>query len=215
MQEENHLFQGLRRDNHPIRQDGKFLWDAYNIRLTDREDNTYLSITNEKGTHDTGIKFKGLYVGHCVLDNYLIVFTANDDSTDNYIYRLENTPDGYKTRVLFHEENSWEGSWNPSHPIEALGVYETELVQKVYWVDGVNQPRMINITKPEYKLQNTKYASVIEKLPFWDYSNPLNNSKPEGYTDEEWSDFLADYKNDYPNIYAKDSFDFVRTLNLH
>lgn len=214
MQEENHLFQGLRRDNHPIRQDGKFLWDAYNIRLTDREDNTYLSITNEKGTHDTGIKFKGLYVGHCVLGNYLIVFTANDDSTDNYIYRLENTPDGYKTRILFHEENSWEGSWNPNHPIEALGVYETELVQKVYWVDGVNQPRMINITKPEYKLQNTKYASVIEKLPFWDYSNPLNNIKPTEYTDEEWTAFINDYKKEYSNIYIRDSFDFVRNLKL-
>ena len=50
MQEDNHIFQGLRRDNHQIRQETKFLWDAHNIRITNREDNTLLSITNEKGT---------------------------------------------------------------------------------------------------------------------------------------------------------------------
>ena len=34
MKEDNHVFQGLRRDNQQIRQDAKFLWDAHNIRIT-------------------------------------------------------------------------------------------------------------------------------------------------------------------------------------
>ena len=50
MQQDNHVFQGLRRDNHQIRQDAKFLWDAHNIRFTARDDNTLLSMTNERGT---------------------------------------------------------------------------------------------------------------------------------------------------------------------
>ena len=50
MQEDNHIFQGLRRDNHQIRQDAKFLWDAHNIRFTARDDNTLLS--NEIKTCD-------------------------------------------------------------------------------------------------------------------------------------------------------------------
>jgi len=34
-------------------------------------------------------------------------------------------------------------------PIECLGVYENEVIQKVYWTDGLNQPRLINIVKTE------------------------------------------------------------------
>ena len=149
MKEETHIFQGMKRDVHQIRQDGKFLWDAHNIRITSREDSTGFSITNEKGTLDTGVSFIGYYVGHCVLGKYLVVFTAGTDGSNNYIYRVEKTEDGYDLIVLFHEESAWSGSWNPDNPIEAIGVYETELVQKVYWVDGINQPRVINITKPE------------------------------------------------------------------
>lgn len=157
MQEDNHIFQGLRRDNHQIRQDAKFLWDAHNIRLTNREDSTLLSITNERGTSNPIVSLYGYYVGHCVLGKYLVVFTSNDDSTDNYIYRIEKTSKGYNTVVLFHEEDSWEGSWSVGYPIEAIGVYETELIQKVYWVDGKNQPRVINIADTERNYIKTSF----------------------------------------------------------
>ena len=124
MQEDNHIFQGLKRDNHQIRQDSKFLWDAHNIRLTNREDNTLLSLTNEKGTSGELMTFQGYYVGHCVLGKHLVVFTANDDGSDNYIYRIEKTNDGYKSIILFNEDNIWDGAWRPDYPIEAIGVYE-------------------------------------------------------------------------------------------
>ena len=154
MKEETHIFQGMRRDNHQIRQDGKFLWDAHNIRLTNREDSTFLSITNEKGTSSSLLTFEGYYVGHCVLGKYLVVFTANDDSSDNYIYRVEKTNSGYTSTVLFHEADVWDHGWNPNHPIEAIGIYENEQVQKVYWIDGINQPRVINIVK-----ENANYST--------------------------------------------------------
>lgn len=115
-----------------------------------------LSVTNERGTAYTGVELTGFYVGHCVVGKYLVVFTSNDDSSDNYIYRIEKTSSGYKTIILFHNPDMGKGSWSPTHPIEAIGVYETEFVQKVYWVDGINQPRVINIAKPELKL-DSKY----------------------------------------------------------
>lgn len=79
MREENHVFQGMRRDNHQIKQDAKFLWDAYNIRITNRDDSTLLSITNERGTSSPLLTFNEYYVGHCVLGKYLVVFTATED----------------------------------------------------------------------------------------------------------------------------------------
>ena len=33
MNQDYHVFQGMRQDNPPIRQNTNFLWDAYNIDL--------------------------------------------------------------------------------------------------------------------------------------------------------------------------------------
>lgn len=209
MKEETHVFQGMRRDNHQIRQDGKFLWDAHNIRLTNRDDSTFLSITNEKGTSDPLVEFQEYYVGHCVLGKYLIVFTANDDSSDNYIYRVEKTNSGYKTIILFHEADVWEGGWNPNNPIEAIGVYETEFVQKVYWVDGINQPRVINIAKPELKLPATIDVNGTKQPLLID---GVNLSGPNYSTDPNVDEYL--YHNCPNGLYKKESFNFVRDLYL-
>ena len=201
MQEDNHIFQGLKRDSHQIRQDAKFLWDAHNIRLTNRDNSTLFSITNERGTDDTGVALKGYYVGHCVINKYLIVFTSADDSSDNYIYRIEDTNNGYNVVILFHESEIWDKGWSPYNPIETIGVYETNLVQKVYWIDGVNQPRVINIAKPELKIPHNYIVDGV------DFQDPNNNQNQE----------LIDYLNtNFPNgLYLKDSFDFVRELSLN
>ena len=160
MKEETHVFQGMRRDNHQIKQDGKFLWDAHNIRITNREDNTLLSLTNEKGTLSTGLTFREFYVGHCVLGKYLIVFTATEDDGYSYIYKVERLDDGgYKSSILYQGYLML----NPLHPIETLGVYENELVQKVYWIDDINQPRVINIVKenPNYNVNSFDFVQSL------------------------------------------------------
>lgn len=216
MQEDNHVFQGLRRDNHQIRQDAKFLWDAHNIRITNREDNTLLSLTNEKGTSDSLVEFQGYYVGHCVLGKYLVVFTANDDASDCTIYRVEKLEEGdYRTIILFKDTSGqpwWSDNskgWTPEHPIEAIGVYETESVQKVYWVDGINQPRVINIAKPELKLpthievNGTKQPLLIDGVCL---------SGPNYSTDPNIDQYLYYTLNE--GLYNKESFNFVSSLKL-
>lgn len=143
MQQDNHIFQGLRRDNHPIRQDAKFLWDAHNIRFTARDDNTLLSMTNERGTEpiDT-VDIKGLYVGHCIIGEYIIVFTEYKRVVKtNYIYRISKVNDTWKSVQIYEGDLKM----NCKNPLQTLGIYEGDLVQKVYWVDGINQPRVINV----------------------------------------------------------------------
>ncbi len=167
MQEDNHIFQGLKRKGHELRQDAEFLWDAHNIRLTNREDNSAFSITNERGTSDSIFEYLGKYVGHCVLNNYLVVFTARKNDNDDwisYIYRTEKKLDPnkeneyqYETLLLY---NSPDLNLNPAYPIEAIADYETDLIQKVYWTDGVNSPRVINIATPELKGITKKLAPV-------------------------------------------------------
>lgn len=139
MHEDTHLFQGMRRDNHPIRQGSNFLWDAKNIRFTAIKEDTSLSITNERGTSDILNSFTGKYLGHCTIGEYLIVFTYNRQDNQNRIYRVHKQ--SLQPEVLF------SGELNMYTPIQTLGVYESSIIQKVYWVDGRNSPRVINIVK--------------------------------------------------------------------
>ena len=45
-----HIFGGMQRDRSVSKQSPEFLWDALNIRMTARDGDTLLSITNERGT---------------------------------------------------------------------------------------------------------------------------------------------------------------------
>lgn len=150
-----HAFQGMRRDNHPIRQESKYLWEAHNIRFTAREDNTLLAMTNERGPKYTNVELLGQYVGHCVLGNYIVVFTYYRKTSDNYIYRI------YKKDNTWKEDLLYKGNLNmdDEHLAQTLGIYEGNLVQKVYWVDGKNQPRVINIMADKLR-----YNKDISKL---------------------------------------------------
>ncbi len=40
-------------------------------------------------------------------------------------------------------------NFNAEAPIEAFSIYENENIQKVYWTDGINQPRVINIKETD------------------------------------------------------------------
>lgn len=172
MRQDFHVFQGMRQDNHPIRQESKYLWEAHNIRFTARDDSTLLSMTNEKGTKIITKLIVGSYIGHCVVGNYLVVFTVNNkDSTLNYIHRIEKKADGWVTTILYIGNLNMD----VEHPIQALGIYEGELVQKVYWVDGKNQPRSINIVANRllFKDKDIMELSDADK----------NNLYPEGCFD--------------------------------
>lgn len=159
---DNHIFGGLQRDLAVSKQKPEFLWDALNIRLTARDGDTFLSVTNEKGTlqatmitggdssHEVqDFSFEGDYLGHCVLGKYLIVFTASD--WNSFIYKIEKLDD-CTFRLHGNEGIIVRGQlgFRKDHPIESIGVYENLNIQKVYWVDGYNPVRFINIVDPKY-----------------------------------------------------------------
>lgn len=165
MQEDNHVFQGMKRATHPIKQDRNFLWDAHNIRLTTRGQETMLSLTNERSTkHLLDFKDTDKYVGHVVLGNYLVVLVH---STEDIIYRIDLNL--MKKVILFKGDLNLD----PSHPAQMIADYESELVQKVYWVDGINSPRVINIAKPKLSgvekdtdADGTDYSDIYSDSPF-------------------------------------------------
>ena len=154
---ETHIVTGMTRDLSVSRFDNRFVVDARNIRITSTKDNaTLLSVTNEKGTGRFAVSgsIKGVILGHAVLNKTLVLFTTEHTTATSAdpilagngldrIYRLDFSDDfnSATSTVLF------EGNLNfyYKNPLETLPYYETDSIQKVYWVDGRNQPRMINI----------------------------------------------------------------------
>lgn len=141
---ETHVVQGMSRDLAVHRFNPNMVVDARNIRITTlKENSTLLSVTNEKGTARlsvSGTDILGTVIGSAVLNSTLVLFTTE---SQDHIYRLDFASD-FNSAVCTSLFNGPLG-FDTSHPLETLPVYETETIQKVYWVDGKNQPRMINI----------------------------------------------------------------------
>lgn len=119
MKQDTHKFIGMKRDAHPINQDGKYLWEAHNIRLTSRDGDSLLSITNERSTSKIKLFTEaGEYVGHSIVGNYLVLFTSN-----NYIYRVDM--DSMESRILYHNASL---NLETEFPIQAISDYESALI---------------------------------------------------------------------------------------
>ena len=81
----------------------------------------------------------GEYRGHAILNDYLVLFTHSKEDSTDYIYRLEYINNNIEGIIKYF------GDLGLSDNIETLAYYESEDIQKVYWVDGKHQPRFINI----------------------------------------------------------------------
>lgn len=266
---ENYIFTGVQRDVSASKHPAQFLYNGRNIRLTARKHSTSMSITNEKGTspfkdeNGNQISIKGQYLGHCLVNNYLVVFStisgedsgdaksmgykppyvdyftdrnhdtdsisdweqkgsnqgtsSSSDSSDNTDTSSgtdennnenkdstsENNKDDNNTSGNDTDNNTnnsstkegpdyitridlssgdwiilYNGNLNFSleNPIEAIASYESALIQKVYWTDNRNQPRLINITEDRLSKRAT------EEDPNYPYVTP------------EWFDFVPTLK---------------------
>ena len=167
-QSSNHIFVGLQQDTSVSKQAPEYLIDAHNIRLTAREGETLLSVTNEKGPKELVIKnndgnrnayIQGTILGHCVLNDYLVLFT-HDDTYGDSILRIDMANDPPTMVNMFQSPGRQSLGFDVNYPIEAIGDYENEHIQKVYWTDGINQPRVINIMHSPYS-----WAGAFDFVP--------------------------------------------------
>lgn len=67
------------------------------------------------------------------------IFSSND-----YIYKITKENKEWTNELLY----SGNLNFSLSNPIEAICNYDNFNNRKVYWVDGINQPRVINIDTP-------------------------------------------------------------------
>ena len=171
----NFKTQGMQRDLSASAFNPKYAYENKNIRLTSTEDNDFFSIVNERGNkllhiNSIGDSISGTPIGQAVIDNELVLFTTGNSNVEevtdieDYVKNIPNIPFSPKTipslgtdtiyKLWFDNSKELEGEvlysgqlgFNSNNPIEALSFYENESLKKVYWVDGINSPKVINIS---------------------------------------------------------------------
>ena len=184
---------GMRQDNLVgTGFSSKFAHEIMNMRLNTIGDYTTASWTTEKGTLEKPIiwdkdvptetleaLYASLYpngstepvgmfnpIGQAVINDQWIVFcvhTNNNEHIDDAIFKIyyKNGTDDLYGQLLYIGNLNFD----EEHPIETLISYENENLQKVYWVDGKNQPRMINVAPNGirfYREHDTQFDFVKE-----------------------------------------------------
>ena len=146
MNQDKHVFKGMERKTSEANHNKEFLWDAHNIRFESIDGQSNLSISKDPGNIKQ-ISIPGMYLGHCIAGEYLIVFTKDPE---DFCYILRITI-GLNCEALYVDNDHVSTlDFSFEHPIEAHYYYESEIVQKVYWTDGVKPLRMINIVQDKY-----------------------------------------------------------------
>lgn len=154
----------------------QYAFEMRNIRLSTTEEGSLLSMTNEKGNSymgqlitDDGNTVTLTVLGTGVFSDYCIIFattTSGSTAGDDYILCVKsdgNVYEYYKGNLGFSDSN----------PIRTICVYENEDVQKVYWIDGINVPRVANVAPSAVadESRDLKHHQKFDFLPAIDFDN--------------------------------------------
>lgn len=82
-----------------------------------------------------------IIIGHTTTRDAIIIFSTSSNGMD-CIWRLNNVLTGQYDLELVYVRHL---SFSVNNPIQAIFNYENENIQKVYWVDGKQQIRTINL----------------------------------------------------------------------
>ena len=198
---------GMQRDLAASAFNSEFAYENKNIRIITNEDNTLYSLVNEKGTKLVNINgidsIKGVVIGEATIDDELILFTADTTSDiknkKDRIYKIKLNGDNLDGQILFEGDLNF----NPKYPIEALIFYENEYIKKVYWTDGLNQPRVINIaaTSDVISKWNTDSFNFVRTLNLKEQVTIERNIVANG----DFAPGVIQYAFTYYNKYGQES----------
>lgn len=161
----------------------------------------------------------GIPVGTAVINHKLVVFTAKDQEELDHIFLLKKAPKGSitndvnKESVDFIVDTLYEGNLglDSDYPLEILVSYESEIIQKVYWTDNFNPPRVINIASG--KSYTSIPSSIIDTI--YDFAPTLKLqetvSVEKVYGSGEFPAGVIQYAFTYYNKYMQESAVFYVT----
>lgn len=131
------------------------------ILLTDRGDKyIYYVDTIPEDTVAEYTYIQGKYVGSAILNDTVVLFTAKEKNSYIYALTIGDTVKGILKYV-------GELGFSENHKIETVSYYVSEDIQKVYWCDGINNVRSINIKEIVFNKPTSyfDFTPEVEKFP--------------------------------------------------
>lgn len=152
---------------------------AENIKLIANEDSNGFILENAEGnteliniTDIDGVTVSYNIVGSCVIDKYLVLFLTTSSSitpsTDTSIIARITIIDGKvqsKDRIYIDSAAKGRLKLSSVYPLKTVGSYESEDNIKVYFSDGYNEDRFVNIMDSSVADQNINKFSLIPDFP--------------------------------------------------
>lgn len=138
-------------------------YEVKNFRINATANSNAIELTSEKSTKQMilkGVDGISLFqisssthtiIGSCSINDNLVIFVCGKNVNPDMILNFKlvyDSSQGVDQEVLRLQENgSFKGDLNFStmNPIECVPCYENDDIVKVYWIDGKNYPRVINI----------------------------------------------------------------------
>lgn len=157
---ETYQVSGMRQDNLVgAGVSTRFAHEIKNMRLNTVGDYTTAAWTTEEGTLQKDVTWVkptlGDYngslsnlhlIGQAVINDVWVLFGTFDNTIQHgkdVIIKLWFEGSTLNGTMLYNGNLNFD----KEHPLETLTYYENDQIQKVYWTDGINQPRMINISR--------------------------------------------------------------------
>lgn len=148
------------------------------IRITTDKGESGGSWTNMKGNAQafvipqTGATGVAEIIGYTTIRDKIILFVADDSDSKGWIYLVKYNPYskdiliGYPQLLYTSPNLGFSKEW----PIEAIGRYENDNIQRVYWTDYNNFLRSVNIADPNL---SSLPVGQIDIYPDIEYTQPI------------------------------------------
>jgi hypothetical protein len=204
-------YNGMNQDISQSKFSNQFYFEGKNIRVLATDSQSTNSVINEKGnsliltipqinidfnnkriTYNSKIlnyttnQINELYssqpseqliIGHTIGKDNTVLFTTDNNGFD-CVWSFDNTT--YDLTLLYLRNLNF----NTESPIQALINYENDKIEKVYWVDGKNQMRFLNIKQSIENGDNDELidieASLINVVGDFKFSQPELVTKEQG-----------------------------------
>jgi len=162
--------------------------DANNFRIVTGLGESTGALENIEGNHLMNPGVNNIcpdeyqIAGSCLLRDLLVLFITNETNSKILTVTFYELFEEINTVTTIYDDahNGGTGTldFSINHPIKAIGRYETPNIQKVYWTDGYNNIRYVDIAKnltvtgDPYTADDYMPVSMFEFLPMFTPSKP-------------------------------------------
>jgi hypothetical protein len=190
MEKHINTYQGMNKDAAYDTIASTFYIDALDIRITTTRGESMGAFTNIQGNeYSFTIPSEGFegdpfgiwtavgpaVIGYTTIREQIILFVADSSDAQGWIYKVEYNPYDRTVSptspelVYYNSLLNFKKEW----PIEALGRYESDCIQRVYWTDYNNFFRSLNIVDPNLP---TFLVGDVDIFPNITYTQTLLNN---------------------------------------